>query len=152
MPNSFVIFAVASAASWLLGTCTLPRSAHSADTDHPATNSTATGSSSSLDTHRAPVPIVRKATELPFSATTTVEPPLPPPDTTDEPRSAAGAVELPVRVEFTGMAAKAAVEADGYKRVTVLGRKPDGTWQMKAYRGDTEVVVTVDGAGTVATE
>jgi len=49
-------------------------------------------------------------------------------------------------------AAKAAVEADGYKRVTVLGPGPNGTWRVKAYRGDTEVVVTVDGTGTVTLE
>src|SRR5262249_57471336 len=42
--------------------------------------------------------------------------------------------------------AKSAIEADGYKRVTVLGRRADGTWQAKAYRGATEVLLA--GAGT----
>jgi hypothetical protein len=82
----------------------------------------------------------------------TVQPPPPPPDDTDEPTPAAGPPVLPPPAKLTGAAAKAAVEADGYKRVTVLGRRPNGTWQVKAYRGDTEVMVTVDGAGTVTTE
>ena len=46
--------------------------------------------------------------------------------------------------------AKAAVEADGYKRVTVLGRAADGTWQARAYRGATEVLLAVDDTGRVS--
>jgi hypothetical protein len=46
--------------------------------------------------------------------------------------------------------AKAAIEADGYKQVTVLGRRADGTWQAKAYRGATEVLVAVDDTGRVS--
>ena len=41
----------------------------------------------------------------------------------------------------------ALAEADGYKRVTVLGSGPSGTWRVKAYRGNTEVVVKLDGTG-----
>lgn len=48
-------------------------------------------------------------------------------------------------------AAKAAIEADGYRSVNVLAKEPDGTWRAKAYRGSTEVQVTVDGAGRVST-
>jgi hypothetical protein len=47
-------------------------------------------------------------------------------------------------------AAKMAVEADGYKRVTVLGKGPKGAWRAKGYRGTTEVLLTVDGAGRVS--
>jgi hypothetical protein len=46
-------------------------------------------------------------------------------------------------------AAKALVEADGYKRVTILGRGPNGTWRAKGYRGTTEVGLSVDAAGSV---
>jgi hypothetical protein len=46
--------------------------------------------------------------------------------------------------------AKAAIEADGYKRVTVLGRRADGIWQAKAYRGATEVLLAVDDTGRVS--
>jgi hypothetical protein len=49
-------------------------------------------------------------------------------------------------------AAKSAIEADGYKGVTVLGKGADGTWRAKAYRGNTEVQVTVDGTGRVSIE
>ena len=47
-------------------------------------------------------------------------------------------------------AAKAAIEADGYKRVNVLGRSGDGIWRAKAYRGTTMVGLTVDGSGRVS--
>jgi hypothetical protein len=151
MPNTIVIFAVISAVAWLSGTCTLPRAAYSADMA-PTVNSNATGSPVSLETRRAPVPIVRKLTEPAPSPIPAVEAPLRPPDASDEPTSAAGSPELPALAELTGTAAKAAVEADGYKRVTVLGRKPNGIWRVKAYRGDTEVVITVDRTGTVTTE
>ena len=50
---------------------------------------------------------------------------------------------------LAGGAAKAAVEADGYKRVVVLGPGPNGTWRVKGYRGNTEVLLTVDEAGSV---
>ena len=49
-------------------------------------------------------------------------------------------------------AAKAAIEADGYKGVTVLSKGADGAWRAKAYRGKTEVQLTVDGAGRVSTQ
>jgi hypothetical protein len=65
----------------------------------------------------------------------------------------AGAEEPPARDAFLAEgAAKAAIEADSYKRITVLGRGPSGTWRVKAYRGNTEVVVTVDGTGSVTME
>jgi hypothetical protein len=47
-------------------------------------------------------------------------------------------------------AAKAAIEADGYKRVNVVGRSGDGIWRAKAYRGTTMVGLTVDGSGRVS--
>jgi len=63
------------------------------------------------------------------------------------------AEEPPARDVFLAEgAAKAAVEADGYKRITVRGRGPSGTWRVKAYRGNTEVVVTVEGTGSVTVE
>jgi hypothetical protein len=151
MAKGFVIFVLVSAASWLLGTDTIPKAAHSADIG-PAANSNATGGSGTLDTGRAPVPIVRKVSAPPQISVPAAEPSLPPPNATVEPTAVAGSSELPARAELGGTAAKAAVEADGYKRVTLLGRGPKGTWRVKAYRGDTEVVVTVDSAGTVTTE
>jgi len=49
-------------------------------------------------------------------------------------------------------AAKAAIEADGYKGVKVLRQGANGIWYAKAMRGSTEVPVTVDAAGRVALE
>lgn len=108
MPNTVVIFVVLSSL-----TCTMPRAAHGAD---PASG----GTPGSVEAHRAPVPILGKATESPPAP----ESPQPPSD----------AAEHPAPAELTSSAAKAAVEADGYKRVGVLGQKPNGIWRMKAYR------------------
>ena len=49
-------------------------------------------------------------------------------------------------------AAKAAIEAYGYSEVSVLAPGADGTWRAKAYRGATEVQLTVDGTGRVSTD
>jgi hypothetical protein len=48
-------------------------------------------------------------------------------------------------------AARAAIEADGYKGVQVLRRGDNGVWHAKAFRGQTEVQLTVDGRGSVTT-
>jgi len=49
-------------------------------------------------------------------------------------------------------AAKAAIEADGYKGVSQLGKGTDGAWRAKAYRGTSEVQLKVDGTGKVSAE
>jgi len=49
-------------------------------------------------------------------------------------------------------AARATIEAGGYVSVTALGKGADGTWRAKAYRGKTEVQLTVDGMGRISTE
>lgn len=49
-------------------------------------------------------------------------------------------------------AAKAAAEADGYKRVSIIGKAGDGAWRAKGYRGETKVLLTVDSAGRVSME
>ena len=48
--------------------------------------------------------------------------------------------------------AKAAIEADGYKRVSVIGKQGNGTWRAKAFRGQTKVQLTVDETGRVSLE
>lgn len=45
--------------------------------------------------------------------------------------------------------ARAAIEADGYKRVRVTSKSTDGSWQARAFRGATEVAVRVDAQGNV---
>ena len=47
-------------------------------------------------------------------------------------------------------AAKAAIEADGYRQVKGLARGSDGQWRGRALRGSAEVAVTVDVRGNVS--
>ena len=49
-------------------------------------------------------------------------------------------------------AAKAAIEADGYKRAKVVRQGENGLWYAKAMRGTTEVSLTVDATGRVSLE
>jgi len=49
-------------------------------------------------------------------------------------------------------AARAAIEADGYKGVTVLRRGANGIWHASALRGKTTVMLTVDGSGSVSAD
>jgi hypothetical protein len=47
------------------------------------------------------------------------------------------------------LAAKTAIEADGYKNVRVVGQEADGRWTARATRGSTEVGLTVEPDGSV---
>jgi hypothetical protein len=47
-------------------------------------------------------------------------------------------------------AAKAAIEADGYKGVRALARGSDGVWRASALRGQTEVLLSVSPTGSVS--
>lgn len=94
----------------------------------------ATAISVDLPASQPPIPFVRSARPSPIAA---AEIPL---NETVQPRPG---LDRP--------AARVAIEADGYKGVNVLAREPDGTWRAKAYRGATEVQVTVDAAGRVST-
>ena len=60
--------------------------------------------------------------------------------------------EQKVRDDLDKKAAKRAVELDGYKGVTIVGRTSSGAWRAKANRGATEVMLIVDGTGRVLTE
>jgi hypothetical protein len=103
--------------------------------------------SNSLEVHRPPVPLVRTVRPLPVKAAAS-EVATPdaeakaPDDKTRDDKAQDDAGEK--------AAAKAAIEADGYKRVSVLGRIGEGTWRAKAYRGQTVVGLTVDGTGRVS--
>lgn len=48
-----------------------------------------------------------------------------------------------------GGAAKAAIEASGYSKVSGLAKAADGTWRARAYFGRAEVRLTVDAHGRV---
>jgi hypothetical protein len=50
------------------------------------------------------------------------------------------------------VAAKAAIEQDGYRNVRALVKSGDGTWRGRAMRGSTEIAVTVDANGRVSAD
>ena len=52
----------------------------------------------------------------------------------------------------SGTFAKSAIEADGYKSVRNIVPGPDGTWRARAFRGKTEVMLTVDSEGRVSAD
>jgi len=94
---------------------------------------------STLDARQAPIPLVRN---LPPSLTPAVLP-----------GAAQSRSEQRTRDDSDRKSAvRAAIEADGYRTVTVLGRGTDGAWRAKAYRGTTEVRLLVDDAGRVSME
>jgi len=96
---------------------------------------TASAAGPVLEARQAPVPLVRNV-RRPFEA---------PPATTRE-------TQQPVQDDLDRKAAKAAAEADGYKRVTVVSRAASGAWRAKGFRGATEVLLTVDGTGRVSAD
>jgi hypothetical protein len=49
-------------------------------------------------------------------------------------------------------AARAAIEADGYKGVKVLRKGANGVWHASAMRGKTTVMLTVDAKGSVSAD
>jgi hypothetical protein len=49
-------------------------------------------------------------------------------------------------------AARAAIEADGYKGVKVLRKGANGVWHASALRGKTTVMLTVDAGGSVSAD
>jgi hypothetical protein len=66
---------------------------------------------------------------------------------TETPEKADAAID-----DKSQQAAKAAIEADGYKGVQMLNQVGNGVWKASALRGKTRVVVNVDAAGNVFTE
>ena len=128
----------------------LAPSVHSADSD-PFATSNATGPSGPMpEMRRAPVPLVRKVpltSRVPIAVVKPAAQSLPP---AVEPSSGSEPAEPAARDQFDSKAAKAAVEADGYKRATVLCKGPNGSWRAKGFRGATEVLLTVDDAGRVS--
>jgi len=116
-----------------------PRSVASRATiSDPVTAPHATAVSNLLEAHRPPIPLMRSVRVLPKTAAT--------PDVA----MADAAVQAPDNLDVG--TAKAAIEADGYKRVSVIGKQGNGTWRAKAYRGQTEVQLTVDGTGRVSAQ
>lgn len=97
----------------------------------------------SAEPQQAPVPLILKPRQATIPPTT---------DTTGTPvRGDSGTVESSPGPDPAGEnAARAAVEADGYKNVRIVS-KGDGVWRAKALRGKTEVLLIVDSNGSVTT-
>ena|SRR5262245_60975929 len=89
-----------------------------------------------MEARQAPVPLVRSVKPRPASSPAAA--------------SAAADPQQQTQDDLDRKAAKAAVEADGYKRVTLLGKASNGAWRAKGFRGSTEVLLTVDGTGRVS--
>lgn len=49
-------------------------------------------------------------------------------------------------------AARAAIEADGYRGVRDIAQGPNGTWKARALRGSTEIGITVTADGRVSAD
>lgn len=54
--------------------------------------------------------------------------------------------------QFGESEARAAIEADGYKRPRIVSKRADGTWHARALRGTVEVSLRVDAQGNVTGE
>ena len=95
----------------------------------------------SVEVRQAPVPLLMKARPPIEQKTIDADAVSPAPE---------GAAKTP---DATGdSAAKAAIEADGYKGVKQLRQGGNGIWFAKAMRGTTEVALTVDASGRVSLE
>ncbi len=98
----------------------------------------------SVETRQAPVPLQvkpRPAVNLPESKSTGAKP--------DDPGSTQEAAAAPTDT-FDEKAAKAAIEADGYKGVRVLRKGVNGVWHASALRGNATVPLVVDPSGGVS--
>lgn len=143
MMKNVLILGVFAALGWLLIAGPQQTTAPTAQSSAAPAVAAATWATSSATADRgvvpeasqAPVPVVRTLRALPAPASL---PDVPEPDP-----------ETQAQDDLDKKAAKAAIEADGYKRVSVLGKGADGSWRATAYRGSTEVQLTVDGTGRV---
>jgi hypothetical protein len=143
MMNNVLTVAVLAALGWTFASAPAPVPISRAPAPQATTPDTAVAAptiaaSRFLEAHQPPVPLVRTVRALPAKAT-------PPEVAMPDP-------EAKAQDNLDERAAKAAIEADGYKRVSVLGKSADGTWRAKAYRGATDVRLTVDAAGRVSAD
>jgi hypothetical protein len=114
-----------------------PAVAPRATAPEPAVVSRSIVASNDLQAHQPPIPLMRGVR---------------PPVTAGSPDLPLTKAEVPSLDDRDRGAAKAAIEADGYKGVSVLDKGTNGTWRAKAYRGTTEIKVTVDSAGRVSAD
>jgi hypothetical protein len=144
--NNFLALGALVASGWVISNALPPKPVAGLDasrsTAAPVINSQTIVGHDILEARRAPVPLVRTA--LPSTVIpTSVEA-----STLSSEQKAQD--EQKVQDDLDRKAAKAAVEADGYKRATLIGKASNGNWRAKAYRGAAEVWLTVDGTGRVS--
>ncbi len=93
-----------------------------------------------METRHAPVPLLMRE-RPPVVMSQTVE---------------AAAAAMPAAADPSvaegGNFARSAIEADGYRAVKNVVAGPGGTWQARALRGKTEVVLRVDREGHVSVD
>jgi hypothetical protein len=146
--NNFLALGALVASGWVISNALPPKpvvgldASRSTTTAAPVTNSQTIVGRDILEARRAPVPLVR--TVLPsIVISTSVE-------ASTLPSEQKAQDEQKVQDDLDRKSVKAAVEADGYKHATLIGRASNGNWRAKAYRGATEVWLTVDGTGRVS--
>lgn len=88
------------------------------------------------------------ARQAPVPMVLTGRPPMLAPETT--PAGSATADTAPR--QFSEIDARAAIEADGYRKPRIVNKGADGTWHARALRGAIEVSLRVDAQGNVAGE
>ena len=146
--NNFLALGAFVACGWVASNVVLlepaarPVASRSTTIAAPASASKPIADRPVLEARRAPVPLVRAVRPLAVA-----------PNAVDAPTPSAeqnAQDEQKVQDDLDKKAAKAAVEADGYKRATLVGKASNGSWRAKAYRGTTEVWLTVDGTGRVS--
>jgi len=106
----------------------------------------------SVETRQAPVPFQlkpRPAVNLPPVADPATE--AKPSGKPDEPKPDESSSD-PAADAAGQNAARAAIEADGYKSVKVLRKGVNGVWHASALRGKTAVTLTVDAGGSVSAD
>jgi hypothetical protein len=143
MPNNFLILGTLSVLGWAVVNGAPPSTdptartpvSRVAVTSNPSTTAYAT-TGPTLEARQAPVPLVRNVRPRAEAPPTAVP--------------AAADPQQQAQDDLDKKAAKAAVEADGYKRVILLGKAASGAWRAKGFRGTTEVLLTVDGTGRVS--
>jgi len=153
--NNFLALGTFVACGWVASNVVLPEPAarpvasRSTTIAAPATASQPIGGRDAIEARRAPVPFVRN-TRPPVVASTSIDALIASADALTASAEQNAQDEQKTQDDLDRKAAKAAVEADGYKRATLVGKASDGSWRAKAYRGTTEVWLTVDGTGRVS--
>ena len=143
MTNNFLTLAVVAVLGWTFANAPVPEPnarslAPRATAPDSAVAAPIVAASISLEAHQPPVPLVRSVRSSAIGTTT--------------PAAEAPDPEVKAQDNLDERAAKAAIEADGYKRVSLLGKSGNGTWRAKAYRGSTVVQLTVDSTGSVSAD